>query len=114
MRRLSLVSVATVTTLSFATSVYAQQPSPPPDYGMPITQAQAMKAAAAAQAKAKEIGQRVVITIVGPSGDLIYFTKMDGSQYGSIDISQKKARAAAESRGQLKSSKTCSPKVVVF
>ncbi len=51
-----------------------------------------------AQAKAKEIGQRVVITIVGPSGDLIYFTKMDGAQYGSIDISQKKARAAAKFR----------------
>lgn len=98
MRHLSLVSVATVSVLSIATAVHAQQPPPPPDYGMPITQAQAIKVATAAQAKAKEIGQRVVITIVGPSGDLIYFTKMDGAQYGSIDISQKKARAAAKFR----------------
>jgi uncharacterized protein GlcG (DUF336 family) len=37
----------------------------------------------------------VIITVVGPSGDLIYFTKMDGAQYGSIAISQQKARTAA-------------------
>ena len=28
-----------------------------------------------------------------PSGDLVYFTKMDGAQYGSIAVSQSKARA---------------------
>ena len=95
MRRLSLVSMATVTAFSYATAVHAQQPVPPPDYGIPITQAQSMKVAAAAQAKAKEIGQRVVITIVGPSGDLIYFTKMDGAQIGSNEISLRKAKAAA-------------------
>jgi uncharacterized protein GlcG (DUF336 family) len=78
----------------FGSAVQAQ-PAPPPDYGLPVTQEQAMKIAAAAQVKAKEIGQRVIITVVGPSGDLIYFTKMDGAQYGSIAISQQKARTAA-------------------
>lgn len=98
MLRLSLLSLAACATLALGTAAHAQQaaaPPPPPDYGAPVTQEQAMKIAAATQEAAKKLGQRVVITIVGPAGDLIYFTKMDGAQYGSIDISQKKARAAA-------------------
>lgn len=62
---------------------------------MPITQAQAMKVAAAAQAKAKTLNIHTAITIVGPAGDLIYFTKMDGTQNGSVAVSQEKARTAA-------------------
>jgi uncharacterized protein GlcG (DUF336 family) len=38
------------------------------------------------------------ITVVGPTGDLVYFAKMDDCQYGSISISQHKARAAAKFR----------------
>lgn len=95
--RILVTTVATSAAILFGSSAFAQQP-PPPVYGLPISQEQAMKAAGAAQAKAKEIGQRVVITIVGPAGDLIYFTKMDGAQYGSVDISQKKARSAAKFR----------------
>lgn len=100
MDRLSLVTMAASIALIFGNAAHAQQPagpppSAPPDYGMPVTQEQAMKIAAGAQEGAKKLGQRVVITIVGPSGDLIYFTKMDGAQYGSIAISQAKARGAA-------------------
>lgn len=94
MARFSLIAAATSFALMFGSAVWAQ-PASPPDYGLPVTQEQAMKIAAAAQVKAKEIGQRVIITVVGPSGDLIYFTKMDGAQYGSIAISQQKARTAA-------------------
>jgi uncharacterized protein GlcG (DUF336 family) len=94
MARFSLIAAATSFALMFGSAVQAQ-PAPPPDYDLPVTQEQAMKIAAAAQVKAKEIGQRVIITVVGPSGDLIYFTKMDGAQYGSIAISQQKARTAA-------------------
>jgi uncharacterized protein GlcG (DUF336 family) len=88
-----LAAVAAAVGLAFASAVQAQ-PAPPPDYGPPVTQGQAMKIAVATQAKAKELGQRVVITIVGPAGDLIYFTKMDGAQYGSIAVSQQKAKTA--------------------
>jgi glc operon protein GlcG len=102
MVRLSVAAVAACIAFTLASAVHAQQPAapaaapaPPPDYGMPVTQEQAMKVAAAAQEGAKKLGQRVVITIVGPSGDLVYFTKMDGAQYGSIAVSQSKARAAA-------------------
>jgi uncharacterized protein GlcG (DUF336 family) len=70
-------------------------PPPPPEYGMPPTQAQAMKAAAAAVEKAKQLNIHAAVTIVGPSGDLVYFTKMDGTQYGSVFVSQNKARTAA-------------------
>ena len=35
---------------------------------------------------------------VGPSGDLIYFVKMDDCQYASISIAQHKARASAKYR----------------
>ena len=102
MVRLSVAAVAACIAFTLAGAVHAQQPAapaaappPPPDYGMPVTQEQAMKVAAAAQAKAKELGQRVVITVVAASGDLVYFTKMDGAQYGSIAVSQSKARGAA-------------------
>lgn len=98
MRRLLLITMAAGAALIFGTAVYAQQPAappPPPDYGLPVTQEQAMKIAVAAQEGAKKLGQRVVITIVGPAGDLIYFTKMDGAQNGSIAVSQQKAKSAA-------------------
>jgi glc operon protein GlcG len=101
MSRMSVIILAIGTAVLAGSAAYAQQPAAPaaapspPDYGTPVTQEQAMKVAAAAQEGAKKLGQRVVITIVGPSGDLVYFTKMDGAQFGSIAISQTKARTAA-------------------
>jgi len=93
MRRLLTTIVAAGAALVIGAAAHAQQPAP--EYGMPINQAAAMKVAEAAQKKAVEIHQRVIITIVGPAGELIYFTRMDGSQNGSIAISQQKARTAA-------------------
>jgi uncharacterized protein GlcG (DUF336 family) len=40
----------------------------------------------------------MAITVVGPAGDLVYFAKMDNTQYASVTISQHKARAAATFR----------------
>jgi uncharacterized protein GlcG (DUF336 family) len=53
--------------------------------------------AAAAEA-AKRKWDAFCITIVGPSGDLVYFEKLDNCQYASIKISQHKARTAARYR----------------
>jgi glc operon protein GlcG len=83
-------------------AAYAQQPappapaapSPPPDYGAPINNEQAKAVAAAAFAEAKKNSWRMAFTIVGPAGELVYFEKMDGTQYASIDISRGKARTA--------------------
>ena len=37
----------------------------------------------------------MAIAVVGPSGDLVYFRKIDNTQFGSIAIAQHKAKAAA-------------------
>ena len=74
----------------------ASPPIPPPfTYGTPITLEQAKKAAAGAEAEAKKRNQNMAIAVVEPTGDLVYFQKMDGAQYSAIKISQAKAVSAA-------------------
>jgi len=102
MRRLSLITVAACAALLFSSFVQAQQPSPlaplpPPPYGEPITLEQAKKIAAAAEAEAKKINLNDTIAIVEPNGHVVYFQKMDGTQYlGDVAIS--KAITAARFR----------------
>jgi uncharacterized protein GlcG (DUF336 family) len=67
-------------------------------YGTPINSADAKKVAAAALAEATKRGWPMCVAIVQPSGDLVYFERMDDCQYASITISQNKARAAARFR----------------
>jgi uncharacterized protein GlcG (DUF336 family) len=67
-------------------------------YGEPIKLDQAKRAADAALADATKRGWAMCIAVVGPSGDLVYFEKMDNCQYASIQIAQHKARAAARYR----------------
>jgi glc operon protein GlcG len=78
----------------------AQQPAPPvaPPFGTPITYEQARKAAEAAMATAQTIKVPNAIAIVEPSGDLVYFLKMDGAPYSAIQLSQQKAWTAARYR----------------
>jgi glc operon protein GlcG len=72
-------------------------PAPPPPYphGMPITLERAKQAAAAAEAEAHRNNWSMAIAIAEPSGALVYFQKMDNTQYGSIKIAQAKAQTAA-------------------
>jgi glc operon protein GlcG len=81
-------------------SAGAQQPAPPPapPFGWPITVEQAQKVAEAAMAKAKEIGVPNAVAVVEPTGDLVYFAKMDGAPYSAIQLAQQKAAAAARYR----------------
>ena len=76
----------------------AAAPPPPPPYGEPINIEQAKKAAAAAAEEAKKINTFMAIAVVSPSGDLVYFEKMDNTQYASIAIAIHKAKAAATFR----------------
>jgi uncharacterized protein GlcG (DUF336 family) len=78
----------------FALSVGAQQMPLP--YGAPISLDMAKKAAAAAAAEAKKNGWFMAIAVTEPSGDLVYFEKMDNTQFGSINIALGKARTAAK------------------
>ena len=67
-------------------------------YGATIKLDQAKKAADAALAESTKRGWPMCIAVVGPSGDLVYFVKMDDCQYASISIAQHKARASAKYR----------------
>lgn len=55
----------------------------------------AKKVAAAAIAEAHKNQWTMAVAIVDPSGDLVYFEKMDHTQVGSVEVSQAKARSAA-------------------
>ena len=67
-------------------------------YGEPIKLDLAKKAAEAALAESMKRGWAMCIAVVTPSGDLVYFEKMDDCQYASIKIAQHKARTAATYR----------------
>lgn len=68
---------------------------PPPPYGPPVTIEQAKKAVAAAYIEAKKTGYLFTFSVVDPSGDLVYFEKMDGAPTSSNDIGIGKAWTAA-------------------
>jgi glc operon protein GlcG len=71
----------------------------PPPYGEPINLETAKKVAAAAVAETvKRNWNAFCISVVNPSGDLVYFEKQDNCQYASIGVSQHKARTAARYR----------------
>src|SRR4051794_40047840 len=102
MRPVQLVCALLGGVVIFGSAGHAQQPAPapapaapPPAYGEPVSLDIAKKAAEAAMAEAKKNNWSMAIAVVSPSGDLVFFQKMDNTQYGSIKIAQHKARAAA-------------------
>lgn len=54
----------------------------------------ARKVAAAAEAEAMKNRWNVVIAVVDDGGHLIYLQRLDGTQNGSIEVAQRKARTA--------------------
>ncbi len=93
MRRLSLsISLLCVSCMLGGPAI-AQQGPPP--YGAPISVDQARAAAAAAVAEAKKNNWFYAVAVVEPSGDLVYFERMDNTQYASTRIAQARARASA-------------------
>lgn len=67
----------------------------PPPYGRNMSLSEAKEVMKAAEEEAKKNGWAVVISIVEPNGALVLMQKMDGTQYGSIEVAQKKAETAA-------------------
>lgn len=112
MRRLIVLALAACVALLLGTGAFAQvPPNPdnpndlipdaltPPPYGEPINLETAKKVAAAAIAETtKRNWNAFCVSVVNPSGDLVYFEKQDNCQYASIGISQHKARTAARYR----------------
>ena len=106
MRKHLLLAIVAMSGLFLGAVAQAQTPPPAPapipdaipfdiPYGMPIALERAKRAAEAAVAEAKKRNWKMAIAIVNPSGDLVYFEKMDDTQLASIDISQAKAKSAA-------------------
>jgi glc operon protein GlcG len=111
MRRLMMMAGAVGVALMMSTGAFAQVPADPNNpnetvpekmtylpYGATISLADAKKAADAALADATKRGWPMCISVVGPTGELVYFEKMDDCQYASVTISQHKARTAARYR----------------
>jgi uncharacterized protein GlcG (DUF336 family) len=64
-------------------------------YGTPLSLEQAKKVAAAAAQEARSHNWKMVISVVDPNGDLVYFERMDGAMLASIAIANHKARTSA-------------------
>lgn len=66
-----------------------------PTYGEPVNLDTARKVAAGARVEAEKNHLQMVIAVVDPGGDLVYFEKMDGAQTGSVQVAIDKARTSA-------------------
>lgn len=78
--------------LSIPGSAVAQMPNA---YGAPISLENARKAAAPALAEAAKNNWNIAVAVVDPSGNLVYYEKMDNTQLASAHIAVEKARTAA-------------------
>lgn len=89
--RLLLVLISSL----LASALHAQTDLP---YGAPIPLADAKRVIVAAQAEAAKNKWNVAISIVDAGGHLVAFERMDTTQFGSVDVSQEKARTAVAYR----------------
>lgn len=60
-----------------------------------LTLAAAKKAMAAAEATAAQNNWTVVIALVDDGGHLVHLSRIDNTQYGSVDVAIRKAKTAA-------------------
>jgi uncharacterized protein GlcG (DUF336 family) len=97
MRIASVISVVlAAAVLAVAASASAQ--APPPPYGPAITLEQAKKVMAGAEAEAKKNNWNVVIAILDSGGNIVMLTRMDGTQFGSVEVAREKAYSAVAFR----------------
>ena len=107
MRRVLLSVSALFAVAICGTEAPAQQPAAVPDqmpfdvpYGEPITADRAAQVVQAVVAEAARSPRnwKLAIAVVDPAGELVYFYRMDGTQYGSNQVAINKARTAARFR----------------
>ncbi len=102
MKMEKLMSLLVGTMLVFAAASAAAQapaaaPAPPP-YGLPITLEQAKKVMVGAEAEAKKNNWNVVIAVLDSGGNIVMLQRMDGAQFGSIEVAREKAYSAVAYR----------------
>jgi glc operon protein GlcG len=96
---LRLMSAAAAAALSLAPLYTSAQQvaaasTAPPSYGAPISLDVAKKAVAAAEAEAKKNDWPVAIAVVDIAAKLVAFSRLDNTQFGSVDIAIGKAVTA--------------------
>ena len=85
-----------VALVALSASAFAQDKRP--DYGPDVNAAGAKKIAAGVIAECQKNGWNVAVAVVDPHGALVYYERMEDTQYASNDIAIGKARAAATYR----------------
>jgi glc operon protein GlcG len=88
------IAGAVALVLSAAPAVAQQRP----DYGPSVTIEQAKKIAAGVIAECTTNKWNVAVAVVDTHGSLVYFERMENTQYASMDIAIAKARNAATYR----------------
>ena len=91
-RRLVTTALGAALMACFTGSAVAQMPNP---YGLSISVEDAKKAATLSLAEAKKNSWAVAVAVVDPSGNLVYYEKMENTQLGSANVAIDKARSAA-------------------
>jgi glc operon protein GlcG len=92
------VALFVAVTVEAQTQTPAAPPPPPPAYGSPITLDQAKKVLAAAEAEAKKNNWNVVISIVDTGGQLVTMSRLDNTQFGSVEVAREKAYSSVAFR----------------
>ena len=92
MRILKTLVATVIVSSALSLPALAQIPN---QYGAPIGVEAAKKAAQAALAESRKNGWTVAAAVVDAGGALVYFERIDGTQSGSSEVAQAKARSAA-------------------
>lgn len=116
MRTVASIALAACAMATVSLPAFAQAPAPttPPaqpsgggtpdavpfdiPYGVSIGLERAKQVMAAAEAEAKKRNWKMNIAVVDTNGELVHFSRMEGAQIGSVNISIGKARTSARFR----------------
>lgn len=94
----TIAAVLLVLSVALVAAVPVEAQGPPPPYGAPIALEQAKKVLAGAEAEAKKNSWNVVISVVDPGGQLVAMSRLDNTQFGSIEVAREKAYSAVAFR----------------
>jgi len=98
LQRVVSAVVVTMLVLVVGFASAQQAPPPPPAYGTPISLDQAKKVMMGAEAEAKKNNWNVVICVLDSGGNLVMLQRLDGAQFGSIEVAKEKAYSAVAYR----------------
>jgi glc operon protein GlcG len=98
MKKLGMIKKFALGAAILAVAGVAQAQDKRPGYGTAVTTAQAKKIAAGVIAECQKNGWNISVAVVDPHGFLVYFERMEDTQWASNDIAIGKARSAATYR----------------